>query len=311
VVRRNYVMLAGVTAGWGTIPVLAGLVHMPSALIVAARLWTAAVCLGAAVWWKRRQDDQLGRPQPPPMLSIRPGLCVAVAGVLAVHWLALFAAYKRAPAGTVILIVYLAPIGVAALAPRLLGERLGARTVAALAAATAGFALVAGPTVRSAGAAGLVLSLIAAILFVFLILLSKPLAEVYGGLRLALVEMTGAGLVLIPVAAFSHWPRPAPSWLWLLVLGGVHTALGIALYLGALARLPATHVGILGYLEPVGVVVCAWLFLGQRPALETVLGGVLVVGAGIAIVAIGRPDGVSETVTAISAVPGPGLPSPS
>jgi drug/metabolite transporter (DMT)-like permease len=282
---------------------------MPSALIVAARLWTAAVCLGSAAWWRRRRDRRLGRTSSPALLSFRPAVCVCVACVLAVHWLALFAAYHRAPAGTVILIVYLAPIGVAALAPRLLGERLDTRTICALVAATAGFALVAGPTIRSAGAAGLGLSLIAAGLFVFLIVLSKPLAEVYGGLQLAFIEMAGAGLLLIPVAALSRWPRPAPSWLWLLVLGVVHTGVGISVYLAALADLPATHVGILGYLEPVGVVVCAWLFLGQRPAVETVLGGLLVVGAGVTMVALGHTDRSGETASAIPGAAGPGLPS--
>ena len=217
---------------------------------------------------------------------------------------------RSSAAGTVILIVYLAPIGVAALAPRLLGERMQLTTIAALLAATAGFALLAGPTVRSAGATGLALSLVAALLFVFLILLSKPLAEAYGGLDLAFIEMAGAGLALIPVVAFTHWPHPAPAWLWLLVLGAAHTALGITLYLAALAELPATHVGIIGYLEPVGVVVCAWLFLGQRLALESLVGGALVVGAGVAIVVVGRPDRATGPVTAISATPGPGLPSP-
>ena len=132
---------------------------------------------------------------------MQPWRCCLTAAVLGVHWLALFAAYQRAPAGTVILIVYLAPIGVAALAPRLLGERLGRASLAALAAATVGFGLLAAPTVRSAGAAGLALSLVAAALFVVLILLSKPLAEVYGGLRLAFMELGGAGLLLVPVAA--------------------------------------------------------------------------------------------------------------
>ncbi len=283
-------VLAGVAAGWGTIPVMAGLVHIPSALIVAARLWTASLCLGAAVWWRRRRDRRLRRALPPVLLSVRPGLCLVVAGILAFHWLALFAAYQRAPAGTVILIVYLAPIGVAAIAPRLIGERLSLGTISALVAATIGFGLVALPTVRSAGAGGLILSLMAALLFVFLIVLSKPLAEVYGGLQLAFMEMAGAGLVLVPVAAVSRWPHPSPTWLWLLVLGVVHTAVGISLYLWALADLPATHVGILGYLEPVGVVVCAWVFLAQRPAVETVLGGLLVVGAGVMVVALGRSD---------------------
>ena len=153
------------------------------------------------------------------------------------------------------------------------------------------------------------LSLLAAVLFAFLIVLSKPLAEIYGGLQVAFLEMAGAGLLLIPVVAFAHWPHAGPSWLWLLVVGVVHTGLGITLYMGALAELPATHVGILGYLEPVGVVLCAWIFLAQRPTVETVLGGVLVVGAGVAIVVLGRQGGAEGEPGAIPHTPGSQLPS--
>jgi drug/metabolite transporter (DMT)-like permease len=204
--------------------------------------------------------------------------------ILAVHWIALFAAYKRAPAGTVILIVYLAPVGIAALAPKLLGEHVGARTLLALAAAAAGFGLVAGPAVESSSAAGLVLALLAAATFVALVLVSKPLAVIYGGLALAFMEMAGAGLVLVPVAMTVGWGSPHTEWGWLVVLGLVHTALGTGLYLGALGRVPATHVGILGYLEPASVVVCGWLVLGQRPGLATVVGGLLILVAGVLVV---------------------------
>jgi drug/metabolite transporter (DMT)-like permease len=298
-----YLGLGAVAAGWGTIPVLVERIHLPSSLIVTGRLWTAAVCLAVAVW--RRDRRFLGRDRdlargtgtslPPRLFSRRPGLCLVVAGLLAAHWLALFAAYRRAPAGTVILIVYLAPLGVAALAPLVLGERLSRATVGTLVVASAGAALIAGPTAHRAGAAGLGLAVVAAVLYVGLILASKPLAQIYGGLHLALLEIAGASVVMIPVAAFSHWPAPALDWLWLLVLGAVHTAFGVAVYLASLARLPATHVGIMGYLEPVGVVACAWLFLSQRPSWETVAGGLLVIGGGAALVGLeGRGDSRQE-----------------
>jgi drug/metabolite transporter (DMT)-like permease len=362
--RRPYLLLSGVTAGWGTIPVLAGKVDLPSTLIVGIRLWTAAICLAAvlaAQRWKGRRGGQAARPAAGVggglgesgvatgglgesggatggpgaglgasggatggpagrltdqvtgsvgLFSIRPLRCALTAVALGCHWLALFAAYKRAPAGTVILIVYLAPIGVAALAPRLLGERLGRRTIGALAAAVAGFALLAAPTVHSAGAAGLILSLIAAVLFVALILLSKSLAPVYGGLRLAFMELAGAGLVLIPIALVTAWPAPKAAWLWVVVLGVVHTALGITLYLSVLAQIPATDVGILGYLEPVVVVLAAWLWLGQRPALATVAGGLLVVAAGVSIAISAPPDGRRRGLDALVGSVDPAVPSP-
>jgi drug/metabolite transporter (DMT)-like permease len=115
-------------------------------------------------------------------------------------------------------------------------------------------------------------------------LASKPLAEFYGGLRLAFSELAVAGVALLPVGLALHWGTPRTSWLWLLVLGLAHTAAGVSLYLGALGRVPATHAGILGYLEPATAVVFGWVFLSERPGLGIVFGGLLIVAAGAVVV---------------------------
>jgi drug/metabolite transporter, DME family len=263
---------------WGTIPLVVRTVTLPAPAIVAVRLWVASLALGLTI----RLFPKVA--EGPRLLSVRPGRSATVGAILAVHWVALFEAYKRAPAGTVILVVYLAPVGVAAVAPRALGETVGGRTLAALALGLAGFVLVAQNGVESAGGGGLVLSLLAAVTFVALVVMSKPLAEAYGGLRLAFIEMTGAGILLIPVALGQAWGSPRAAWLWLVVLGAVHTAVCIALYLGALARVPATHVGILGYIEPFSVVVCSWIVLGQTVSVATMIGGVLIAVAGAIVI---------------------------
>ncbi|MDQ1420169.1 MAG: EamA-like transporter family, partial [Acidimicrobiaceae bacterium] len=99
------------------------------------------------------------------------------------------------------------------------------------------------------------------------------------------------------------------AWLWVIVLGVVHTALGITLYLSVLAEIPATDVGILGYLEPVVVVLAAWLWLGQRPALATVAGGLLVVAAGVSIAVSGSTLGRRPGLDALVGSVDPAVPS--
>ena len=278
--RRSLLTLVAVCSGWGTIPLLAGHVDLPPVAIVFARVWIAAAVLAAVVSTRPSAPPGPRRPR-------RTGRVVAAGALLAVHWTSMFAGYRSAPDDTVVFIVFLAPVGIALLAPRTLGERLAPRTLAALALAVAGFALIAAPALEPGTAAGVAWAALSAVTFVALVLVSKPLAQELGGLRLNLAEMAVAGVLLVPAAAAADWTGLGAAWPWLVVLGVVHTALGITLYLAALARVPATHVGILGYLEPVSVVVLTWLVRGDRPTLTTALGGALVVAAGATVVLSG------------------------
>lgn len=266
---RAALLLSLVCLGWGTIPLVAAEADLDPATLTFSRVWIAAAALGVLV--------VVARPEGPPLMSVAPRRVVVAGVVLAAHWTAMFAAYERAPDSAVIFVIFLAPVGVAVV------ERPSARLLAALAAGLAGMALVAGPTADAArgdASFGLVLAAVSGGLFVALLLLAKPLSEAYGGVRLTLLEMTVAGIALVPVAAVARWDGVGRAWPWLLLLGGVHTAFGTAVYLRTLARVPATEVGVLGYLEPVGVVVFAWLLAGDRPSAATIIGGAIVVGAG-------------------------------
>lgn len=297
--RRSLLTLVVVCSGWGTIPLLAGHVDLPPAAIVFARVWVATAVLTVPVlvggWAPPGAPHAAGAPHTGRRL-------VAAGALLAVHWTAMFAGYQAAPDDTVVFIVFLAPVGIALLAPRTLGERLGPRTVAALVLAVAGFALIAGPVLEPGTATGLAWAALSAVTFVALVLVSKPLAEQLGGLRLNLAEMAVAGVLLVPVAATTDWTGLGAAWPWLLVLGGVHTAVGITLYLAALARVPATAAGILGYLEPVSVVMLAWLVQHDPPALATAAGGALVVAAG-ALVVLGSTSGDPSVPEDLSTAP--------
>lgn len=310
---------------------------VPPSTVVFARVWFAAAALGVTLLVRRRRRRRRRAPthdrefvpsdrQPSPIdqpergwatgpvprgatpagaprrsdrLTRRAVLVTAVGAgaVLAAHWTAMFAAYERAPDGTVIFVIFLAPVVVASV------ERPGRHLVVALGVALAGFTLVTAPTLRAPDpsgttATGLGLAVVSGALFVALVLLSKPAAERLGGLRLTFVEMVVAGVALAPavmIAGTGDWRRALP---WLAVLGLVHTAVGTALYLHVLARVPATEVGILGYLEPIGVVVFAWTLAGEQPSILTVTGGLVVIGGGVlALRATSTRSSASTTVS--------------
>ena len=274
-------MLVGVCSSWGSIGVLVRWVPLPGAAIACARIWVATVGLGLVLAARARLGSREGGP---PLFSYRPGRVVLTGAVLAGHWTAFIAALQRAPIGTVVLIVFLGPVGVALAAPRVLGERLTAGTLFALSLAVAGFVLVAAPAVQGGSGTGLLLAAAAGASFVVLVLASKPLSEVYGGLRLAFCELAVASAVLLPVGLSIGWGGPRASWGWLVLLGLVHTAAGVSLYLAALSRVPAVHAGILGYLEPAAAVVFGWAVLSEQPGVDTIVGGLLIVAAGVIVV---------------------------
>jgi drug/metabolite transporter (DMT)-like permease len=292
--RRATLALAATTTGWGTVPLIVRSVDLPAAAIVAARFWFGALALTAVVVWERRR----ARPSGPPVWSVARPRIVAVCVILVVHWLAEIAAYQEAPIGTALFIIFLAPIGIAAFAPRVLGETIDRRTIAALGLAVIGFVAMTGDAVESAGAVGLLLSLAAMVTFVALVLVNKPLADTYGGVRAAQMQMTGAGLLVLPVVVFGvDFPAPQPSWLWLLVLGVVHTGAFIAVYLSCLSVVGATTTGVLGYLEPATAVLWAWIVLGEKPSPATLIGGAAILAAGLLVV---RNETVELEVASVS-----------
>ena len=262
-------------------PLIVRSVHLPPAAIVAARFWFGAVFLTAVVTWERRT----GRASGPAVWSVERPRCVAVCVILTVHWLAEIAAYQHAPIGTALFIIFLAPVGIAAFAPSILGEHIDRRTIGALGLALVGFAFMTGNAVKASGATGLTLSLVAMVTFVALVIVNKPLADTYGGVRAAQIQMTGAGVLIAPVVAIVvRFPHPQPSWLWLVVLGVVHTGVAIAVYLSCLSVVGATTTGVLGYLEPATAVLWAWLILGETPSHATLIGGAAILAAGLLVV---------------------------
>ena len=67
-------------------------------------------------------------------------------------------------------------------------------------------------------------------------------------------------------------------------LGVFFTAILGSLYFVLLDQLPAATFSVLTYIEPVSAVLCGWVFLGEVPTATTLVGGAMVVLAGIMVV---------------------------
>ena len=284
--------LAAIATTWGFIGLIVRQVDLPSVVIVASRCWlgATAIGLGLAIYCWRT-----GTRPPRPRRRALTGLCGVV---LALHWLFLVSAQQRAPLGTVMLLMYLSPILVAVLAPRVLGEVVPSTTKVALGLAAVGLVLLARP--QPGTGSGVMLAVIAGLLFAAWTLISKAVVADVGGMWLGFSNLAIAGVVLAPWALMAEWGEPEASWSWLLVLGLGMTALLGPLYLVVLDRLPASTDSVLLYLEPVSALLLAWLFLGEEPSTLTLVGGALIVAGGVIVL---RQPTTADTEV-LSHVPG-------
>lgn len=285
--------VAALAASWGLIAVIVRKVDLDAQVLAFYRLLFAALTLLLAAAVLRRL----------PVLRLeRDRLRIAGLGVLlAAHWFVYFAAIKLSSVAVAVLMVYTAPILIAALAPLVLPETRSRVALVALVPAASGLALVAlggegGAHVRPlALAAGLA----AAISYAILVIFTKQIAMRVPVLAVTFWVYTIASAAIAPLLLVASRVVPTGRELpALLALGVVFTALSGYVYISLLRHVTAQAVGILSYIEPVSAALLAWALLEEQLSWQIVLGGALVIAGGLLVVFLEPAD---------AAVPDPAL----
>jgi DME family drug/metabolite transporter len=273
---------------WGTsgsvMTVLAERAAADPLLVGGARLWLAAVLLLVATSVTRRP------------LAVAPGdrwRCVAMGACMAGYQAAFFPAVTLSGIAIVALIaICSAPLAIAALAPWLLGERLGRSARLALGLGVIGAALLVAapggrvdPSARFAGGVGL--ALVAGLAYALYVLAAKASLMRSAPLPVTALTFTVGAVLLTPALLWTEAPvaQLARGWPWLLYLGAIATAGAYALYTAGLRRVPASIAGIATLLEPLTATILGIALFGERLGVGGALGAALLLAAlGLVIV---------------------------
>ena len=218
-----------------------------------------------------------------------------IGGLAFVQWF-YFLAIHRLAIGIALLIEYVAPLAVALWARYVFHERVRRRIWLALALALTGLALIV--DVRHGGTistAGVVFALCSAAAYTFYLLLAEHAVGDRDAVSL-LAWGFGFGALFWCFAA-PWWTFPAgrvgdsvsllgrlshqhlPVWALMTFMILVGTIVPFFLLVSALRHLPATRVGIIAMLEPVGATIVAWVWLNESLSALQLAGGAIALGA--------------------------------
>jgi drug/metabolite transporter (DMT)-like permease len=239
-----------------------------------------AVCLGAVAL-----SRGLVRP------TGRQWVSLVTIGVLwfGVYNVALNWGEQDVDAGTAVMLIQVSPVLVALLAATFLHERFTLYLGLGLALAFGGVALIAtasGDEHGDRSVLGVVLCLVAAVVYSVSLVLQKPLVARLPAVQVTWLACTIGAVVCLPFAGQlvedTRSASAADIW-WVVYLGVFPTAIAFTTFAYALRTMSASNLGVTTYLVPPITIVMGWLFLDETPPGMAYVGGALaLVGVAVA-----------------------------
>ena len=287
---QGYLLVAGSFLIMGLIGVLVEWATAPASALLVIRFATAGLVLGMIFARRRPLAGARARGVWPRLLLM--GL------VDAVLLLFFFVAIRGTSVAIGMFLQFLAPVWVALLAPRVFRVPTERIVYPALGVALVGLAVILTPSLLGEGirlsTSGVAAGLAAGMGYAVFQLIVKDLTTRASAVTIVFTEAWLDVVILLPLALWqtvgSGYHLTSRDLIAGLILGVVCTALAYMMWTFGMGRIKVQHSSILGYLEPVSAPLYALLLLGQGISLWTVIGGALIVAAGLLVVLLGEHE---------------------
>lgn len=183
-----------------------------------------------------------------------------------------------------VLLLYTAPFYVLLMAPFILKEKPGKKSLVALFISLAGVLVVVGPENLFSGSAdvglgylfGILMGLFSGFFYACIIMTSRYLRDEYSGLEQLFISSLVTLVVLFPFIWQTSTPSLIENLPVLLFLGVTITSLGSILYFTGLVHVKAQNASIISLLEPVSAIFFAYILFEDPISSETLLGCALI-----------------------------------
>ncbi len=184
------------------------------------------------------------------------------------------------PANIAALVFSCNPVFVVLFAPLVLPEKITARKLAAVAVCLAGIGVLAWDRADGISPTGLLLMLVAIMVFALYTVFFKKMTPAYGALPItAFVGLVG-GTCILPVSlGFEGWPLAAygiMDWAGITYLSLVGTALAYFLFIYGIGHVEASVGSMAFFLKPFLAALFAWMVLGEALSAPELAGGAII-----------------------------------
>ena len=221
-----------------------------------------------------------------PLIFLLGVLGITIYQLLFVHGLG------RVAAGAASMIITANPVFVSLLARLFLNEKLSKKAWGGICLSLAGVALITLGKSAEGEFAGYLMLVIAVLSISVYFVFQKPFFARYSPLSMtAWTSIAGTLplLYLLPQAAGAALDAPAGALLSIAAMGIFSSGIGFLLWFYALSKLPAGIVTSFLFLQPVFVIIMAWLWLHEIPAARALVGGAIILFGVALILAPGKP----------------------
>lgn len=203
--------------------------------------------------------------------------------------LAFFTALTMAPAGLVAILLYLYPAFVTILATVFLKKPVTILKFVALSMTFAGMICIVGLESGGGQALGIVLGIIAAVLYSIYIVVGSKVLSNAGAFPASTIVIISAGVVFSGVVAVKgvQFPATLMGWISVWAIALVSTALAIVAFFAGLKKIDPANASMISTLEPVVTIMLAVVVLGETVTIAKILGGVMIL---VAVVLLARSE---------------------
>lgn len=199
---------------------------------------------------------------------------------MCVHWVTYFFSLKLSSVAIGMLSIYTYPVITTFLEPLILKTRFSKMHLALAVLVLCGiYFLVPEFSFENDQTLAVGFGVTSALFYSLRNILMKQEVEKYNGSVLMMYQMGIISILLLPVLFFFDLSAVPSQWLPLLGLAIVTTCIGHTLLLTSFRNFSVTTASLISSAQPVYGILLGLIFLGEYPALKTIIGGILIVCA--------------------------------